>query len=234
MTATDTLATLFSLSLNRDWSLSFTFNPWVIGGIVILCLVAIYAWRRYVTRRLADFEIDKADVGIGTGTISFKPNLRDQEIAYKIWVELSTRKIGLAIDLEHDVIAEIYDSWHHFFTITRELIKDIPVSKVKGESTRQIITLSINVLNEGLRPHLTRWQARFRHWYEKQLKREGDDIDPQSIQASYPQFADLKKDLMGVNQRLMRYREKMKELVLGITPDENGGTNIPVPETPSL
>jgi hypothetical protein len=75
---------------------------------------------------------------------------------------LSTRKIGLQIDLKQDVIVEIYDSWHNFFTITRELIKDIPVSKVQAPSTRKIITLSVNLLNEGLRPHLTTWQARFR------------------------------------------------------------------------
>jgi hypothetical protein len=233
-TSTDSLATLFSISLNRDWSLSFTFNPWIIGLVVIACVVIVYVWRRVAMRQLSNFEIDEAEVGIGTGTISFKPNLRDQEIAYKIWVELSTRKIGLPIDLEHDVIAEIYDSWHTFFTITRELIKDIPVSKVKNESTRKIITLSINVLNEGLRPHLTTWQARFRHWYERQLKKEEGDFDPQTIQAKYPQFADLKKDLLTVNQRLMKYREKMKELVLGITPDARGGENIPPPETPSL
>jgi phage terminase Nu1 subunit (DNA packaging protein) len=121
----------------------------------------------------------------------------------------------LKIDLDHDVVAEIYDSWHNFFSITRELIKDIPVNKVKNPSTRQIITLSIGVLNEGLRPHLTSWQARFRRWYDKQLASAADDADPQSIQAQYPKFEELKIDLLLVNQRLIKYREKMRELVLG-------------------
>jgi hypothetical protein len=90
------------------------------------------------------------------------------------------------------------------------------------------------VLNEGLRPHLTTWQARFRHWYERQLKKEEGDFDPQTIQAKYPQFADLKKDLLTVNQRLMRYREKMRELVLGISPSRTSGSNDAPTETPSL
>lgn len=162
------------------------------------------------------FEIDTAEMGIGSGKISFKPNLKDQQIGYAIWVELSTRKIGLPIDLEHDVISEIYDSWHTFFSITRELIKDIPVNKVKNSSTQKIINLSIDVLNQGLRPHLTSWQARFRHWYEKQLAKADGDIDPQAIQARYPKFEELKTDLLAVNTRLIRYRDKMRELVQGM------------------
>lgn len=184
-----------------------------------------------VVGQRSDFEIDMAEMGIGSHKISFKPNLRDQEIAYKIWVELSTRKIGLPIDLEHDVVSEIYDSWHNFFSITRELIKDIPVSKVKHSSTRQIITLSIAVLNEGLRPHLTNWQARFRRWYDRQLQNGNDDIDPQAIQAKYPKFEELNKDLEIVNKRLMKFREKMRELVLGLS-EESEQTN--PPETPVL
>ncbi|MDO8537022.1 MAG: hypothetical protein Q7R94_02135 [bacterium] len=230
MNATNTLATILALSLNRDLSLSLTLNSVaVILIILVIALFFIVRWRWF--GKTTDFEIDTAEMGIGSHKISFKPNLKDQEIAYKIWVELSTRKIGLPIDLNEDVVSEIYDSWHNFFSITRELIKDIPVSKVKNPSTGKIITLSISVLNEGLRPHLTKWQARFRHWYDLELKDAKGDIDPQSIQAKYPKFAELKKDLEAVNKGLMKYREKMKELVLGLSAE-----NTPVipPETPSL
>lgn len=233
MNATSSLATIFSLTLNHDWSLSLTVNL-LIGAALIFAIVFVVFARWYFWGRSPNFEIDGADVGIGPHSISFKPNLRDQEVAYKIWVELSTRKIGLPIDLEHDVISEIYDSWHNFFSITRELIKDIPVNKVKRSSTREIITLSISVLNEGLRPHLTLWQARFRRWYDKTLEGSTTDADPQSIQAEYPKYKELTKDLLEVNDKLIWYREKMRELVLGLpsnkdTPDKNK-----LPKKPSL
>lgn len=215
-TATISIATLVSLSLNKDLSLALVFNPWFVGGIIGLC-IAYFAMRWWLgTWRGPNFEIDKTEFGLGTGKISFKPNYEDEQIAYKIWVELSTRKIGLPIDLEHDVISEIYDSWHNFFSITRELIKDVPVNKVKNKSTRKIIQLSIDVLNDGLRPHLTSWQARFRHWYERQLDKTGDDVDPQSLQEKYPKFKELKADLEVVNARLIKYRDKMHQLVLGL------------------
>jgi len=222
MTATGSLATLFAFSMNRDFSLSLTAHP---ALFVVLCVAVLFYY--FVRWRLGwwtpNFTIDGAEFGTGMGKITLKPNLKDQEIAYKIWVELSTRKIGLKIDLKHDVIVEIYDSWHDFFSITRELIKDIPVNKVKNESTRRIITLSVAVLNEGMRPHLTSWQARFRRWYERQLENKGDDADPQAIQEKYPHFEELSKDILQVNDRLMKYREKMRELVLGLDIDETSG-----------
>jgi hypothetical protein len=220
--------TIFSITLNRDYSLSFTINPLAMCiAIVVALLVIVVRW--WWLGRRPNFEIDVAEMGLGPHKLSFRPNLRDQEIAYKIWVELSTRKIGLPIDLDHDVIYEIYDSWHNFFSITRELIKDIPVSKVKHPSTRKIITLSITLLNEGLRPHLTRWQARFRQWYDRELKDAQGDIDPQAIQAKYPRFAELKSDMEIVNARLIMYREKMRELVLGLSEKEvvDGAPQIP-------
>lgn len=215
MTATSSLSTILALSINRDFSLSLTFNPLIILGIILLLVLAVvirFLWGR----KWRLFEIDEVDLGIGSQKISFKPNLKDQEIAYKIWVELSTRKIGLPIDLRNDVISEIYDSWYNFFSITRELIKDIPVSKLKYDSTRKIVDLSVSVLNEGLRPHLTLWQVRFRHWYDKQLETTSGDFDPQSIQAKFPQYSELEEDLINVNNRLIKYRDKMKQLVLGL------------------
>lgn len=214
MTATSSLATIFALSLNHDWSFSLTVNILAILAIT-LALSCVFCARWFLGGRNPIFELDTTELGIGSHKVSFKPNIRDQEIAYKIWVELSTRKIGLPIDLKHDVISEVYDSWYSFFSITRELIKDIPVSKVKNPSTKQIVALSIAVLNEGLRPHLTRWQARFRRWYDHELDKTGANIDPQSIQTKYPEYPELTKDLLVVNKRLMQYRKAMSELVLG-------------------
>ena len=101
-------------------------------------------------------------MGIGGQKIFLRPNTTDLQIAYKIWVELSTRKIGLPIDLNHDVLLEVYDSWYEFFSVTRNHIKDVPATRFRRKDTEQIIMLSIDILNLEVRPHLTRWQARFR------------------------------------------------------------------------
>ncbi len=101
-----------------------------------------------------------------------------------------------------------------FFAVTRELIKDIPVQKVRNNSTKQIILLSINVLNIGLRPHLTKWQARFKRWYEHKLSTDQDaKLHPQDIQKEFPSYDELVSDMKDVNERLIRYRDRMNDLV---------------------
>ena len=188
-------------------------NPWG-AGVLIAAIIAYFLVRRGWRRRLKSFEISEVELGIGAGKITLKPNEADRQVAYQIWVELSTRKIGLPIDLQNDVVAEVYDSWHQFFTVTRELIKSVPVSRAADDSTRKIINLSIEVLNEGLRPHLTLWQARFRTWYEQQLKTStGAYVEPQDLQAKFPRFAELGADLSRVNKHLIAYRAAMRRIV---------------------
>lgn len=203
-----------SFVLSNDWSLSVHLEtvPLLLAALLLAILWLGIRW--WTGRRFPDFEIDSTEFGFGDHKVSFKPNNTDRQIAYSIWVELSTRKVGLPIHLDDDVIVEIYDSWYSFFGVTRELVKDIPVSKVRNDSTGKIIGLSIEVLNEGLRPHLTKWQARFRHWYEGQMATKSD-LCPQDVQKRFPEFEALSTDLMEVNRRLRNYRMRMNELVTG-------------------
>jgi hypothetical protein len=186
----------------------------VLIAVVVILAVAIVLWRLFAPSFFPSFEIDQAEFGLGDQKVVIRPNDMDRTVAYKVWVELSTRKIGLPLDPDHDVIIEVYDSWYAFFAVTRELIKEIPVRKVRGASTQRIIHLSIEVLNEALRPHLTQWQARFRRWYERQLSQDPNaDLHPQDIQKKFPSYDAMVEDMLKVNHQLMAYRKKMDDLV---------------------
>lgn len=218
MENTESLQDHFRLILDRSFGLSLEVSSSVLLIFVFFIILIFFLhfilsirgpWRAY--------EIDEAEFGLGNQKVTIRPNDIDRQIAYKIWVELSTRKVGLEIDLDHDVVSEIYDSWYSFFAITRELIKDVPVSKFRRKDTERIIALSIDVLNFGIRPHLTKWQARFRRWYEFQLQKdENADFHPQDIQKNFPDYDELKKDILAVNKNLTGYRNKMYQLVSGL------------------
>ena len=56
-------------------------------------------------------------------------------------------------------------------------------------------------------------------WYGRELKRydEGggaEILDPQQIQTKFPKFDELRSDMERVNKALIRYRRKMRELVM--------------------
>jgi len=184
--------------------------------VLILLICILFLFRSRIFLLLRSYDIDEAEFGIGDQKIKLRPNTTDLQIAYKIWVELSTRKIGLPIDLENDVISEVYDSWYGFFAVTREHIKEVPASRFRRKDTEKIIRLSIDILNSGIRPHLTRWQARFRRWYERELgKDENADFFPQDIQRKFTDYDELVEDLRMVNARLIQYRKKLHDLIAG-------------------
>ena len=153
--------------------------------------------------------VDEVSLGIGNSQVKLKYNKKDQEIAYKLWVELSTRKIGLDFDPENDVVFEVYDSWYNFFTIARELMKEIPVERLKYSP--ELIELTETVLNRGLRPHLTIWQAKYRKWYNENVHNNVGKT-PQQIQEMYPHYKELKKDLIDTNKRLIEYKKLMERI----------------------
>lgn len=204
----------FSFLVGSDFSISVEVGAWVAPAILaIVGVLLVWLWLRGRIG-LGSFELDSADFGIGDTTVSFRPNRTDRQIAYAIWVELNTRKVGLPIDPEHDVISEVYNSWYEFFGVTRELIKEVPAHKLRSKGTRAIVWASVQVLNEGLRPHLTQWQARYRRWYETTLK-DDDFREPQLVQQDFPKYDELVKDLLEINAKLIEYRKSMYKLATG-------------------
>lgn len=86
----------------------------------------------------------------------------------------------------------------------------------KFASTPQLIELSLKILNIGLRPHLTKWQAKYRKWYAIEIeKQENEDKTPQEIQKKYSHYVELVDDLKITNQRMMEYKELLYEIAFG-------------------
>ena len=182
-----------------------------------LIVILVFAWwlisrfvKNYIKRiQKHSIIVNEIELGIGSSNIKFSYDKKDQEIAYKLWIELSTRKIGIPFDNENDVIKEVYDSWYEFFKTARELLKELPVNKISCSS--DLIELTEKVLNVGLRPHLTKWQAKFRRWYEKEMSKESGKT-PQEIQREYPEYSSLINDLISTNEKMIEYKELMKKI----------------------
>ena len=93
-------------------------------------------------------------------------------------------------------------------------MKDIPIEKL--ESGDNLVDLTGDVLNKGLRPHLTRWQAKYRKWYESNKNiEEYKELTPQEIQKKYPLYDDLINDLKETNNRMIEYKNIMRQIAYG-------------------
>ena len=105
---------------------SFSTIIFEINWLVIISLFILVAIISKVIKYIINYSrkqsinIDEIELGIGNSHITMKYDAKDKEIAYKLWIELNTRKIGLQYDEEDDVLVEVYDSWYKFFEIARE------------------------------------------------------------------------------------------------------------------
>jgi len=209
---------LFNLKLD-DWGLTFQLGPVLLCLLVLMVVayVAFVLWRKG-WKFWKGWEAVSAEIPIGNlGTVTIHPNHETVKVAYKAWIELATRKAALPFDEEHDVIVEVYNSWYQLFERLRNLAKEIPAHQLrKNKDARELVHVMVVVLNEGLRPHLTKWQAKFRRWYEAECKKESClNLSPQEIQRKYPEYEALVNDIKNVNNAIVKYAKLLRKVAEG-------------------
>lgn len=193
-------------------SISITIDNLLIGAILIFCVLAILRLLFYFFRK--SVKIVNLNIEIGNiGNITLELNKEVSKIAHKTWVEIMTRKVGLTFEEDKDVIVEVYNSWYKLFEIIRELLKNVEPNK-KDENVETLENILIKTLNEGLRPHLTKWQAKFRRWYDIELKEEKNSkVSPQEIQKRYEEYDSLIVDLKNTNEKMVQFAQELKKLI---------------------
>lgn len=195
----------------QSYSVSLDVSPWLLVFCALLILLAVFT---PIWLRRCGYRVVKLNIALGNiGKVEIAPTVEDLQVAHRIWTELVTRKAAIPVDPEHDVVVEIYDSWYALFTKVRELIGNLPADLVRKEkSTQEIVRISTATLNAGLRPHLTKWQARFRTWYEAN-KEQLRNKTPQELQRDFPQFNELIADMLAINSQLIAYANELKKLL---------------------
>ena len=89
---------------------------------------------------------------------------------------------------------------------------------LNNNTSDSLVKLLSDILNIGLRPHLTQYQAKFRKWYNAELGKEGNKLlSPQEIQAKCEYFNDLMKSMIDVNKLLIEYSNQLKMIIRGVS-----------------
>lgn len=201
------------------FTFSLIFNIWVILAVVALFFIIRWAIKYFKGKQSIDKDIIpvKLKYKLGGTEIEYQiiRNYQNIEIAHKIYIELITRKAAIQIEEEKDVIVEVYNSWYSLFQITRNELKSFNGKLLKDNNTSQeLVRLLTDILNKGLRPHLTEYQARFRKWYAEQLEKSVDK-SPQNIQSEFEDINELLNSMKEVNKILIEYSEQLKKIING-------------------
>jgi len=207
------LIQLFSVTANES-VLDIQINYLLLAAIILFIILIQLVLRKYSKTR---FELVDLTLNFRGPSIKYKVerNYENLEIAHKILVELTTRKAAIPIDEKFDVIKEVYDSWYSLFQITRNEIKKISGKTLQNDpSSDNLVKMATDILNEGLRPHLTKYQSAFRKWYDEEIKDpDNRGKSPQEIQKKFPQFNELINDMKEVNGLMIQYKQQLDNFV---------------------
>lgn len=185
---------------------------WWICALGLLAIAGFWLWR---WRRGASWKAIEVEIALGkVGKVKLTPNHETLRIAHQAWAELATRKAALPFEVDHDVIAEVYDSWYVLFKELRALVKSVPAEQLStGQPAARLVEVLVQALNDGLRPHLTRWQAKYRAWWEaEKAKPENQGLAPQELQRRFPDHNVLLTDLLSVNRDLQGFSEALRKI----------------------
>jgi hypothetical protein len=202
---------ILTIELSLSEGLKIIVGPifFVFLFLVIVCSLW-YAWKRTYKK----WDVVEINLNFKNPlSVKIKPNHDVIRVAHQVWTELQTRKAALPFDEKNDVVLEVYDSWYILFGIIRNLIKTIPAEHIRNnKDTEELVNLLVDVLNLGLRPHLTQWQARFRVWIKAN---EDVNLSPQEQQKKFPKYGELTSDLKMVNEELNKFSASLYSLVHG-------------------
>lgn len=179
--------------------------------LVFLSIIFLISLIVYAIYKVFKDKVKIRTLSIGSFSVDLECNRDVKSLANEVYIELSTRKISLPFDETNDLITEVYDSWYSVFEKFRQILKNMPIKK-QDKNIEKLINLIMKILNQELRPHLTKWQAKFRKWYNDN---KNTNKDPQIIQREYPKYYELVEDLKRVNREMIELTEELEKIRKG-------------------
>ena len=194
---------------NCDFSITLDIGTLIIALLSVIAIIVYFCSKKRLKK--LNFDIDECELGLTGGTIHLKCNKIHQQIAFRIWVDINTRVLATKINLDVDNIRVVNDSYYKCFTDTRELLKEIPVNKINSDG--ELVNLIVRFLNEVMRPYLTKWGVRYNEWYDNIIEKDKlKGNNPVDIQKSYPYYEELSSDLLSINEKVIKYSDKLHEI----------------------
>ena len=179
--------------------------------LVFLSMIFLISLIVYAIYKVFKDKVKIRTLSIGSFSVDLECNRDVKSLANEVYIELSTRKISLPFDETNDLITEVYDSWYSVFEKFRQILKNMPIKK-QDKNIEKLTNLIMKILNHELRPHLTKWQAKFRKWYNDN---KNTNKDPQIIQREYPKYYELVEDLKRVNREMIELTEELEKIRKG-------------------
>ncbi|MBD2449076.1 hypothetical protein H6G76_18330 [Nostoc sp. FACHB-152] len=135
----------------------------------------------------------------GIGSMSWKVNTTEKKAAWSLYVELVTRIAVQPLALNQGLVREAMNSLYSLFGTTREILK--AAGPEVGASRDSVGGIAIAVLNNGLRPFLSKWHPLLQAWEA----RRPVGVSPKEHEQSWSEEATARRELEALRVGLEEY-----------------------------
>jgi hypothetical protein len=142
----------------------------------------------------------------GIGSASWEADPTERNAAWELYVELVTRIAVQSLTTDEGLIRETLNSLYNLFGSTREILRK--AGPGAGASHDSVGGIAIAVLNNGLRPFLSKWHPQLQHWEAQ----KASDVSPQAHEKAWEQEPVLRDELESLRKDLEQYADALAEI----------------------
>jgi hypothetical protein len=128
-------------------------------------------------------------VGPQLGRLEFEANEVEQQAAWSLYVELTTRTAIQPLEIQTGLLRETLDSLHSLFGLTREILREAGPAVAHGPNS--FGPVAIEVLNKGLRPFTSKWHPLL----DAHEKKRPPDVSPLEHERNWEHYQQMRQEL---------------------------------------
>ncbi len=131
--------------------------------------------------------------------MSWKVDTTQKKAAWSLYVELVTRIAVQPLEVDQGLVREAMNSLYSLFSTTREVLK--VAGPDVGASRDSVGGIAIAVLNNGLRPFLSKWHPLLQAWEA----RRPVGVSPKEHEQGWSEEAAARRELEALRVGLEEY-----------------------------
>jgi hypothetical protein len=135
----------------------------------------------------------------GIGSAKWEADPTEKNAAWSLYVELVTRIAMQSLGTEQGLLREALNSLYTLFGTTREVLK--AAGPKVGVSRHSVGGIAITVLNNGLRPFMSRWHPALEEWEVQRPNAVSKKVHEQN----WPEAAQMRQELAELRNDLEQY-----------------------------
>ena len=142
----------------------------------------------------------------GLGKLEFEANEVEQQAAWSLYVELTTRIAVQPLGPQEGLLREALGSLHSLFGLTREILREAGPAVAHGP--KSFGPVAIEVLNKGLRPFTGKWHPLL----DAHEKKRPEAVSPLEHERNWEHYQEMHQELVELQKQIKTYTDALAEI----------------------